>query len=94
MMGLFSTIDAMLDQNMSDALEGISLPKSIKDSLIEHEGILMPIFSLVTAYEHGDWEKAFKLVQDLKLNEEDLFDSYMDAVRWARETVRLMYLKS
>lgn len=94
MMGLFSTIDAMLDQNMSEALEGISLPKSIKDSLIEHEGILMPIFNLVVAYEHGDWERAYELVQSLKLNEEDLFDSYMDAVRWARETVRLMYLKS
>jgi EAL and modified HD-GYP domain-containing signal transduction protein len=94
MMGLFSTIDAMLDQNMSDALDGISLPKSIKDTLIEHEGILMPIFNLLNAYEHGDWERAFELVQNLKLNEEDLFDSYMDAVRWARETVRLMYLKS
>ena len=94
MMGLFSTIDAMLDQNMSDALEGISLPKSIKDSLIEHEGILMPIFNLVNAYEHGDWEKSNALVQSLKLNEEDLFESYMDAVKWARETVRLMYLKS
>ena len=94
MMGLFSTIDAMLDQNMSDALEGISLPKSIKDSLIEHEGILMPIFNLVNAYEHGDWEKSNALVQSLKLNEEDLFESYMDSVKWARETVRLMYLKS
>ena len=93
MMGLFSTIDAMLDQNMSEALEGISLPKSIKDSLIEHEGILMPIFNLLNAYEHGDWERAFELVQNLKLNEEDLFDSYMEAVRWARETVRMMYLK-
>lgn len=94
MMGLFSTIDAMLDQNMSEALEGISLPKSIKDSLIEHEGILMPIFNLLNAYEHGDWERAYELVQSLKLNEEDLFDAYMDAVKWARETVRLMYLKS
>ncbi|HSN66600.1 MAG TPA: diguanylate phosphodiesterase, partial [Fusibacter sp.] len=78
----------------SEALEGISLPKSIKDSLIEHEGILMPIFNLLNAYEHGDWERAYELVQSLKLNEEDLFDAYMDAVKWARETVRLMYLKS
>ncbi len=94
MMGLFSTIDAMLDQNMSDALDGISLPKSIKESLIEHEGILMPIFNLLNAYEQGDWERAFKLVHEMNLKEEDLFESYMEAVKWARETVRLMYLKS
>ncbi len=94
MMGLFSTIDAMLDQDMEEALDGISLPKSIKDSLIEHEGILMPIFNLVKAYEQGDWEKANALVHNMKLKEEDLFDSYMEAVKWARETVRLMYLKS
>jgi EAL and modified HD-GYP domain-containing signal transduction protein len=94
MMGLFSTIDAMLDQNMCDALEGISLPNSIKDSLIEHKGILMPILNLVNAYEHGDWEKAFELVKNLEVKEDDLFDDYMDAVRWAHETVRMMYLKS
>lgn len=44
MMGLFSTLDAILDQNMADALSDISLPNSIKDTLIKHEGVLMPIW--------------------------------------------------
>lgn len=91
MMGLFSTIDAMLDQNMEEALADISLPSSIKDSLIKHQGVLMPIYQLVRAYEIGDWENTDQLSKKMALDENRLFDAYMDAVSWARDTVRLMY---
>lgn len=91
MMGLFSTIDAMLDQNMEEALMDISLPNSIKDSLIKHKGVLMPIFQLVSAYEKGEWDITEELTKRMKLDEDQLFDAYVDAVSWARETVNLMY---
>ena len=94
MMGLFSTIDAMLDQTMAVALEDVSLPQSIIDSLVKNEGVLMPIYNLVIAYEKGDWEKAEFLAYNMQLSEDSLFDAYMDAVNWSRDTVSLMYLKS
>jgi len=94
MMGLFSTIDAMLDEDMQHALDGISLPKTIIDSLVLKEGVLMPIFNLVNAYEKGEWALAESCAYHMNLSEDALFDAYMDAVKWARETVRLMYLKS
>jgi len=93
MMGLFSTIDAMLDQPMSEALSDISLPNSIKETLIEHEGILMPIFKLINTYERGDWDEAYALAKKMKMDEDSLFDAYMDSVKWARETVAIMGMK-
>lgn len=93
MMGLFSTLDAILDQNMADALSDISLPNSIKDTLIKHEGVLMPILRLVEAYEKGDWERAFALAKEIDIDEDALFDAYMASVKWARETIHIMYLK-
>lgn len=94
MMGLFSTIDAMLDQSMAVALEDVSLPQSIIDSLVLNEGVLMPIYNLVIAYEKGDWDKAELLARKMNLSEDALFDAYMDAVNWSRDTVSLMYLKA
>lgn len=91
MMGLFSTIDAMLDQNMEEALSDISLPNSIKDSLIKHQGVLMPIYRLVSAYEKGEWEMTEQLSKNMNLDEDKLFDAYMESVAWARETVNIMY---
>ena len=94
MMGLFSTIDAMLDQSMAVALEDVALPQSIIDSLVLNEGVLMPIYNLVIAYEKGDWDKAESLARKMNLSEDALFDAYMDAVNWSRDTVSLMYLKA
>lgn len=56
----------MLDQPMSEALSDISLPNSIKETLIEHEGTLMPIFKLVNTYERGDWDEAYALAKKMK----------------------------
>lgn len=94
MMGLFSTIDAMLDQTMADALSDVSLPQSIKDSLIANEGVLMPIFRLVIAYEKGDWDHAATLTSAMKIEEEKLYDAYLESVKWAREMVQMMYIKA
>ena len=94
MMGLFSTIDAMLDQSMAVALEDVALPQSIIDSLVLNEGVLMPIYNLIIAYEKGDWDKTELLARKMNLGEDALFDAYMDAVNWSRDTVSLMYLKA
>ncbi|HAS73627.1 MAG TPA: diguanylate phosphodiesterase [Clostridiales bacterium UBA8960] len=93
MMGLFSTLDAILDQNMEEALSDISLPQSIKDTLIKNEGELMPIFRLVKAYEQGDWDLTSSLSDSVKIDEDTLFDAYMTSVKWARDTIRVMYMK-
>lgn len=90
MMGLFSTLDAMLDESMEVALEDVSLPQSIKDALIYEKGILNPINSLVKAYEQANWEEAIALCSQFKLDETVLLDDYVSAVKWAGDIVKMM----
>lgn len=91
MMGLFSTIDAMLDQRMLEALDGISLPKTVMEALITAEGILGPIYKIVRAYEQGDWQLADRLGRGLGLTEDLLYDQYRAALIWAKDIVKMMY---
>lgn len=90
MMGLFSTLDAMLDEPMEQALKDISLPQSIKDVLINHEGVLSPISALIKVYEMGNWDEAYEICKSFKLDEELLLGDYVEAVKWAGETLKLM----
>jgi len=85
MMGLFSILDAILDQTMAEALTGITLPSSILDALINHNGVLFPIYELMLAYEKGDWILTEKISKELNINESVLYNDYRSAIQWANE---------
>lgn len=83
MVGLFSTIDALLDQDMSKSLSDIALPDSVKDALIRHEGPLFPIYKLALVYERGLWPIAKALADDIGISEDSLDEDYRHSVEWA-----------
>jgi len=85
--GLFSVIDALMDQEMSELIGNLPLPENMKSALLEHEGELGKILSCVIAYENGDWEKAVYV--DLK--EEDLQSSFLSALKWANESASVLH---
>ena len=89
-MGLFSTLDAMLDEDMSEALKYIALPKSITDVLMYRKGVLLPIYTLMISYEQGDWIKVEKLVKQLNLDENVLNNDYINAVKWSTDNMKFM----
>jgi len=90
MMGLFSTLDAMLGLEMGEALTDIALPEDIKSALCDGIGILSPIFVLILAYEQADFETAERIAKKLKLSSQKLQEDYLDAVKWANEMTRLI----
>lgn len=91
MMGLFSTIDALLDRNMEEALSDIALPICIVESLVKEEGELVPIYQLVKAYEKGDWDTVKQIAEKMNLSEEVLAEDYISSTKWASEIVLAMY---
>jgi len=81
--GLFSTMDAILDMPMEDILEKIALSEKIKDALLGKDRIFSQLNDLVTSFEHGQWghtrfqaDKDSRLVQNLPV-------FYMDALKMA-----------
>lgn len=82
---LFSTLDALLDLPMDKALDGILLTNDIKEALIEESGELRPMVDLVIAYEKGNWEKVKSLSNDLSIDEENIYNEYLAALKYCKK---------
>ncbi len=83
LVGLFSLIDAMLDNAMDSIMESLPLTGNIKQALMEREGILAEYLEFVLSYETGDWEKAQALISKLKIDADNVQKYYLEALSWA-----------
>lgn len=91
---LFSTLDAILDQPMEKALDGIFLTQDVKSALISEEGDLNLILQLVYFYEKGSWEKVRDLSNEINIDEEEISQHYMDAIVYCDELLKETYNKA
>jgi c-di-GMP-related signal transduction protein len=82
-LGLFSLIDAILDEEMGIVMEKLPISDTVKSTLVNGEGQLSAFLNLVRAYEGGDWESFIDSVSKAGVNEEKVPGYYMDAVGWA-----------
>ncbi len=78
--GLLSVLDALLDQPMAKALEGLSLSEEIQDALVNRSGALGTALRAVIAYEQGDWERHALL----RFRPAKLRHSYLDSLHWTQ----------
>ena len=85
LMGLFSTIDIMLDKPIEEALNMVQVSKNIREALLTHDGILYPILHFMLEYENAAWTEVFRIlvVEDIDMN--DTYKAYLDALGWYRE---------
>jgi c-di-GMP-related signal transduction protein len=83
LMGLFSLIDAMLDNKMEDIMLTLPLSKNIKQALLEEKGGLADYLKLVSSYESADWKTFSSINSKININEKKIPESYQDAVKWA-----------
>lgn len=80
-LGLFSSMDAMLDCPMDTILESIAFSDKIKIALKKKDKEFNKILDIVTSFEQGDWEnKFYTIFADLPI-EKKLPEFYMDAIK-------------
>ncbi len=90
LMGLFSLIDVLLDKEMKDIVGELPLSEDIKLCLLSgteqcKSYDLCATLNLVKAYEKGDWESLISQQTILKLRDNDVADSYVEAIKWAHQ---------
>ena len=78
--GLLSVLDALLDRPMREALRVLPLADSVKDALLEHNGLMGVVLACVKAYERADWERACCA----GLDEKTVRDAYFSSVASTR----------
>ncbi|MBI1194792.1 MAG: EAL domain-containing protein [Gammaproteobacteria bacterium] len=79
MIGLFSTLDAMLDAPLEDILADIPLAEGVRNALLRHEGPYAGVLTSTLAYETGTWE-------DIDFEDDDetrLISIYLRSIEWA-----------
>lgn len=82
-LGLFSLIDAILDDSMESLMGKLPLSESIKKALVEGEGELAGFVDLVSCYETGNWTGVSEMAAKIRVSEKKIPECYMDAVGWA-----------
>lgn len=81
--GLFSLLDAILDQPMSLLVEKLPFPDDIKAALLDEKNQLYYILNVVKAYETGSWWALEQAVVLLNMDSKILPGIYKQAVDWA-----------
>tara|TARA_B110000858_G_scaffold189336_1_gene235958 strand:- start:25276 stop:26328 length:1053 start_codon:yes stop_codon:yes gene_type:complete len=79
--GLFSSIDAIMDQTMSHVMKELPLSSDISNALIKRDGEIGILLALVLNYERGNWHE----VTDCGISADDLSSAYLESMAWATE---------
>lgn len=83
MLGLFSLIDAILDNSMEFLVEQLPLSDDVREALTSGNGPLGVYLSLATSYERGDWQGVSEATAALGVEEGQMARCYEEAVTWA-----------
>jgi len=79
--GLFSSIDALMDQKMEDVLSELPLAEEVVSALLKNEGQLGTLLYAVIQFEKGDWDALDYDDKELEL----LQESYLQSLQWSQE---------
>ncbi len=85
LLGLLSLMDTILEIPMSEVLANVPLDQETNAALLGGAGRLRPLYQLMLAQESGDWRSSAQLAQGLGLGENEVAETYWQAMQWARE---------
>jgi len=82
-LGLFSHIDAILDNSMQNIMKKLPLSVNIKKTLLGETTAMKDFLDLAVNYQKGSWEKVGTLAGSLGLSQDKLPAIYIEALGWA-----------
>ncbi len=84
--GMLSLVDAMVGRPAIEILEGLAVPVSVRNAVLEHATPLGPVLDMVTAYQRGDWQGLDESRRDCLITDHQLDEAYVDSLAWAEAT--------
>jgi c-di-GMP-related signal transduction protein len=82
-LGLFSSIDAILDDTMENLMKKLPLADELKNALVKREGGIYSYLVLAMSYEKGDWDGVIRWSEDMGVDINELPKIFLDAISWA-----------
>jgi c-di-GMP-related signal transduction protein len=83
MMGLFSSLDALMHRPMEEVLGDLPIPDEVRSALLTGEGPYGDFYRMMLYYEKGDWDRVTKLGEQMGFERKRISQAYLDAVSWS-----------
>lgn len=80
LIGMFSTLEYLIDAPLSEVLEDIPVAEEVKEALISQEGICGQLYQMVMAHERVDWKTVKKLADEMGILPATMSQIYMNCV--------------
>ncbi|MFT7677180.1 MAG: c-di-GMP-related signal transduction protein [Planctomycetota bacterium] len=80
--GLFSTLDALLDMTLKEAVDELSLTESMTNAILGDNSIGGLSTQLARAIEIGDWAMSAMFSKELGIQSQMAHDIYLEAILW------------
>lgn len=80
LLGMFSTLEYMIDAPMEEILEDIPISNIVKRALISREGAAGQLYELILCYEKADWIGSQKYAEEIGLQLNIMAQLYMECV--------------
>lgn len=81
--GMFSAIDALMDQPLDQALAEIGLKQQVQEAIRGDDSVLGRAFGLAVACERGDWRLYENVAAQFDLDPSRVASLYAEALFWA-----------
>lgn len=82
--GLFSVIDALMDQPLVDLLDTVTLSDPIRLALLDKAGVQGEIYQRVLQYEKCNWDE----LTESGVDANEFIQTYLTAVHWADQSMK------
>ena len=84
LLGLFSNLDAILDQPMKEIIEKLPLGNLVKEALVNRKGELADYLELGEFYERGQWKSVKETAANICIEESLIPQVFVEACSWAK----------
>ncbi len=83
MLGLFSLVDAMLDNSMNELMKNLPVSNSLKKALTQRRGELFSALEFIELHEQGEWDLLEQRRLAAEIQEGKITSFYLEAITWA-----------
>ncbi|MPN53567.1 Cyclic di-GMP phosphodiesterase CdgJ [bioreactor metagenome] len=80
LLGMFSTLDVLLQIPLKEALRELPIIDEIRDALTEKTGSAGTLYRLILAYETADWGTVSSCAEELGLDSNIVAQKYLECV--------------
>ena len=86
LMGMFSTLNYLIDAPLEEILAQVPLPDEIREALLHQEGRCGKLYKLVLSYERADWAQINELAEELGIPSNKLTNLYFNCMDMVETT--------